>query len=125
MAVDEKYRGTAIRSELLSSARQRCSGETVRAVTLFSEQYTLRDVAKEVGRSKAVSNNMKVAENLLTGRLVHVQPFALRRTARACRQMLQAEGNGINTRGHLEYLWERACEEANRRGHKLPSVDQR
>lgn len=126
MKTVEPYVGIAVRRELLSASQQRCPGETARAFALVYERFNISEVAKANGRSKKVTTDMKVAANLLSGRLVHCERYVLRRTARSCRQMLQADGLGVNTKKVLEYLWERACEEASRRGYPgMAKVDQR
>lgn len=79
-------------------------------MVLAHEKWGRQEVKKANG-TKAVSFNMKVAENLLSGRLIWLEPSALRRTERWCRQMLRADWLGVNSRKHLEYLRERVLEE--------------
>lgn len=124
MSEDERYVGKPNLAELRHLGRRYLSQETSRALLLFLSGKTQAEVAEDNGRTKKVTNDMKVAENLATGRLIHNQSYVLRRGARACRQMMQGRP-GINTAKHLMYLWERNCAEAARLGYHMPKVDQR
>lgn len=117
--MSEAYVGIPRFPELRRAAQHFLSNETSRSVCLFLDGHTLEEVAVANGRNKKVVNDMKVAENLARGRLVHTQRYVLRRTERACFQMLQGRF-GVNTTRHLEYLQERCCAEAARLGYPMP-----
>lgn len=123
--MSERYVGKPRIPELRSAAQKFLSNETSRAVSLFLDGKTQAEVAKEIGRNMKAANDMAVAENLVTGRLVNVQEYALRRTERSCHQMLASRSLGVNTRKHLEFLHERVCLEAARLGYRMPKRAQR
>lgn len=110
MTNEEKYRGIPLKEEIRCAANDLLSNETARAVGLFLDGWTAGEVADAVGRTKKVTFDMKVAENIVATRLIHVTPTAVRRTERACRQMLKSSHLGLNSRRGLEYLRDRALE---------------
>lgn len=104
------YRGMPCRDEILRAASQTISGESLRAVVNHYRKHSYDEV-KQANGTRAVTFNMKVAENIFSGRLVHTAPSALRRTERWCRQMLECPDLSNNTRAVLEFLRERCLME--------------
>lgn len=108
----ERYLGIPERGEILEASVRRLSGEDLRAMKLYHEKADKVEIKKQNGTRK-VTFGVKVADNVFSGRLKHVEPSAVRRTERAARFIKSDPDIGLNTRAVMEYLWERCWEYHN------------
>lgn len=105
----DRYLGIPDRNEILKASVRRLSGEDLRAMKLYHEKCDARQVKFE-NHTRKVTFGMKVSQNVFLGRLINVEPTAVRRTERAARFIKADPDLGRNTRAVMEYLWERCWE---------------